>query len=108
MAAASPAEIAEQMEKLGRKVAAREMSVRQVEALVRSEKDGAATGSAPAQAAPAEPGSGTVSGRDLATRLSRALGTRVRVVERGPGQGHLEIQYGSLDQLDGLLAKLMP
>ncbi|MEP6653482.1 MAG: ParB/RepB/Spo0J family partition protein, partial [Myxococcales bacterium] len=108
LAAASPAEIAERMEKLGRKVAAREMSVRQAEALVRSEKDGAASGSGSTAATPAESGPGTVSGRDLSTRLSRSLGTRVRVVERGPGSGHLEIHYGSLDQLDGLLAKLLP
>lgn len=108
LAAASPAEIAERMERLGRKVVAREMSVRQAEALVRSEKDGAASGSLSTPATPAESGSGTVSGRDLSTRLSRSLGTRVRVVERGPGNGHLEIHYGSLDQLDGLLAKLMP
>ena len=42
-AAPSPATIAEQMEQLARRVVARELSVRQVEALVRREKDAALT-----------------------------------------------------------------
>jgi hypothetical protein len=29
-------------------------------------------------------------------------------VERDAQSGHLEIHYGSLDQLDGLLRKLLP
>lgn len=101
-----PVDAAERMERLGRKVAAREMSVRQVEALVRAEraeKDGTS-----APAAPVDPPTSTASGRDLGTRLSRSLGTRVRVVEAGKDRGHLEIHYGSLDQLDGILAKLLP
>ena len=44
---------------------------------------------------------------DSLNRLSHALGTRVRVVESGEGRGHIEIHYGSLDELDGLLARLM-
>jgi ParB family transcriptional regulator, chromosome partitioning protein len=98
----APSRIAEQMERLGRTVAARELSVRQVEALVRREKEGGAHGHPSPDA-----GESTTSGRDLATRLSRALGTRVRVVEAGAGRGHLEIHYASLDQLDGLLTKLL-
>jgi len=46
--------------------------------------------------------------RDLETRLSRGLGTRVRVVEASPGRGQLAIHYGSLDELDRILAKLLP
>ncbi len=102
----APGDVADRMERLGRKVAAGEMSVRQVEALVRAaraEKDGT---SAPAP--PADPPTSTASGRDLGTRLSRSLGTRVRVVEAGKDRGHIEIHYGSLDQLDGILAKLLP
>ena len=41
----------------------------------------------------------------LEKRLSEALGLRVTVEDRG-GKGELVIRYQSLDQLDGLLAKL--
>jgi ParB family chromosome partitioning protein len=98
-------DVAERMERMGRKAAAREMSVRQIEALVRREKADAAGGGGDATAK--APPDSTASGRDLATRLSRALGTRVRVVESGAGNGHIEIHYASLDQLDGVLAKLL-
>ena len=94
---------AENMERLGRTAAARELSVRQVEQLVRQERDRGASPAA-ARDAPAK----TASARDLETRLSRGLGTRARVVEAGPGRGRLELHYTSLDQLDGILARLLP
>jgi ParB family chromosome partitioning protein len=90
------------MERMARLVTARELSVRQVEQLVRRERE------APAAGAPAEPARQTASARDLETRLSRSLGARVRVVEAGPGRGQLAIHYGSLDELDRILAKLLP
>jgi ParB family chromosome partitioning protein len=79
-----------------RRTAARQLSVRQVEALVRRAKRGEAE--APAPASPA--GSATL--RDLTDRLQRALGARVRVVDQG-GRGRLEIDWSSLDELDRLL-----
>jgi ParB family chromosome partitioning protein len=114
----TPTSAAENMERMGRRVVSREMSVRQVEELVRKERAGTRTddpraeahGSGTGAEAPAGPtttGGGSASARDLATRLSRAFATRVRVVEGGAGRGHIEIHYGSLDQLDGLLVKLM-
>jgi len=93
----------EDMERLGRAAAAREMSVRQVEQLVRQERERAVR-PAPAPEPPAK----TASARDLETRLARGLGARVRVVEGAPGRGRLEIHYASLDQLDGILARLLP
>jgi ParB family chromosome partitioning protein len=90
----------EAIERLARRVVARELSVRQVEALVKREREG----DAKEPAAPAQPSS---SARDLGERLSRALGTRVRVVEAGPGKGHLEVAYHSLDQLDAVLARIL-
>ena len=93
-------ESAEAMENLARRVAAREMSVRQVEALVRRERNAAVE--------PAPPGPPSASARDLGDRLGRALGTKVKVVETGPGKGHLEVQYHSLDQLDALIARFLP
>ena len=92
----------EAMERMARVAAARELSVRQVEQLVRRERE------APAESAPAAPARPSASVRDLETRLSRGLGTRVRVVEAGPGRGQLAIHYGSLDELDRILAKLLP
>src|SRR5262249_50825701 len=55
------------MERLARRVVARELSVRQVEALVRRERNGAAA------AARAEAPRPSPAARDLATRLSQAL-----------------------------------
>jgi ParB family chromosome partitioning protein len=94
-------EAVDAIEKLARRIVARELSVRQVEALVKRERDGGADRPA---SAPAQPSS---SARDLGERLSRALGTRVRVVEAGPGKGHLEVSYHSLDQLDAVLARIL-
>jgi ParB family chromosome partitioning protein len=89
------------MERLARRIVARELSVRQVELLVRRERHGK-------RAFAAQPARPSASARDLADRLSRALGTRVQVVEEGPGRGHLAVHYHSLDQLDALLARLLP
>jgi ParB family chromosome partitioning protein len=91
---------ADAMERLARRVSAREMSVRQVEALVRRERSVSAA--APSPAAP------SASARDLGDRLARVLGTKVKVVEAGPGRGHLEVHYHSLDQLDALIARWLP
>jgi ParB family chromosome partitioning protein len=85
--------------RLARQTVARSLSVRQVEALVRRERE-------PGQKS--EPVKPSSSARDLTERLQRALQTKVRVVEEGPGRGHLEIHYASLDQLDGVLAKILP
>jgi ParB family transcriptional regulator, chromosome partitioning protein len=96
------------MIRLARRVAAREMSVRQVEGLVRREREeGAAggNGSAGDSDAPTRP---SASARDLAERLSRGIGARVKVVETGPGRGHLELHYHSLDELDTLIGRLLP
>jgi ParB family transcriptional regulator, chromosome partitioning protein len=98
-------ESTDEMERLARRIAAREMSVRRVEALVRRARQGAdgdAGGRAGEAARP------SAAARDLGERLSRALGTRVQVVEDGPGRGHLAVHYHSLDQLDALLARLLP
>ncbi|HET8539817.1 MAG TPA: ParB/RepB/Spo0J family partition protein [Anaeromyxobacter sp.] len=53
-------------------------------------------------AAPAE----TPGIRALASRLQRRLGARVRVVPKSAVSGRLEVEYTSLDELDGILAKI--
>ena len=92
------------MERLGRRTVAQELSVRKVEELVRREREGIRAIGRPATAARAVK---STSARDLGLRLSRALGTRVDVVEAGPGRGEIAIHYDSLDQLDGLLERLL-
>jgi ParB family transcriptional regulator, chromosome partitioning protein len=96
-------EVAAAMEKMARKIVASELSVRRVEELVRRSRDDS---KAPG---PAASGSGTpsTSARDLAMRLTRTLGTRVEVLEVGKERGQIAIHYHSLDQLDGLLERLM-
>ena len=85
--------------RLARQTVAKALSVRQVESLVRRERE---------PAAQKDPVKASSSNRDLTERLQRELGTRVRVVEAAPGRGYLEIHYASLDQLDAVLAKILP
>jgi ParB family chromosome partitioning protein len=95
-------EAADAIERLARRVMARELSVRQVETLVKREREGGAEREAP------EPARVSASARDLGERLTRALGTRVKVIEDGPGKGRLEISYHTLDQLDVVLSRILP
>ena len=97
----------EAMVRLARRVAAREMSVRQVEALVRRDREGGGDGDNGGAAAP-PPLPQSASARELAERLSRGVGARGKVVESGPGRGHLELHYHSLDELDALIGRLLP
>lgn len=92
------------MERLARLIPARQLSVRQVEALVKREKnpEGAEQG---ASRVPSPP---SASAKDLTNRLQHALGVRVKVVESDRNRGHLEIHYNSLDELDRVLARLLP
>jgi ParB family chromosome partitioning protein len=85
-----------------RKAAARVLreglSVRATEALVRllTRKD------RPAAQAPTE----TPAVRALASRLQRRLGARCRVLPKSAVAGKLEVEYTSLAELDGILAKI--
>jgi len=88
------------IERLARQTASRGLSVRQVEALVRREREGSSSPDPPAQKESA-------AARDLSLRLQRALSARVKLVETGPGRGHIEIHYASLDELDAILAKIL-
>lgn len=44
--------------------------------------------------------------RDLARRLQHRLGARCRVVPKSAVAGRLEVEYTSLDELDGILGKI--
>ena len=74
------------------------LSVRATEALVRLLTRKGKPGRAP----PVE----TASVRALATRLQRRLGARCRVLPKSEVAGKLEVEYTSLDELDGILAKI--
>jgi ParB family chromosome partitioning protein len=87
------------LERAAARVTAKQLSVRQTEELVRRERNGApAKKTAPAASA---------SVRDLEQRLERALGTKVRLAQKSQQAGAVVIDYHSLDQLDGLLEKLL-
>jgi ParB family chromosome partitioning protein len=74
------------------------LSVRATEALVRELLGGKREPKVP----PAE----TPAIRDLTSKLQRRLGARCRVLPKTQVAGRLEIEYTSLDELDGILAKI--
>jgi ParB family chromosome partitioning protein len=76
---------------LARDVAARRLSVRDTERLVRDRQ---------------QPPADDVERRALESDLGRALGTRVHLRHRNDGSGRIIIEYFSPDELDGLLVRL--
>ena len=93
-------EDAASIERSAARVIAKQLSVRQTEELVRRERTG---DDKPKKEEPAQ----SASVRDLVNRLERALGTRCRLAQKSQQAGTIEIDYASLDQLDGLLEKLL-
>jgi ParB family chromosome partitioning protein len=79
------------------RVVREKLSVRATEALVRLLMRKGKPAAAPAE---------TPAVRALAQRLQRRLGARCRVVPRSAVAGKLEVEYTSLDELDGILAKI--
>lgn len=75
------------------------LSVRATEALVREITRGSRS------AAP-RPDGDTPATRAVVARLQRRLGCRCRIVPRSEVAGRLEIEYTSLEELDGILAKM--
>jgi ParB family transcriptional regulator, chromosome partitioning protein len=92
------------IERLARQTVARELSVRQVETLVRRERQDEAESASPKPPPPPL----SPAARDLTTRLEQSLGTRVKLVQADASRGHIEIHYHSLDQLDAVLEKIIP
>jgi ParB family chromosome partitioning protein len=87
----------EAIRKMAQRAVREGLSVRATEALVRSlgrkppRKDGPAA---------------TPAIRDLTARLQRRLGARCRVVPKSAVSGRLEVEYTSLDELEGILGKI--
>ena len=80
-----------------RQVVARELSVRQAEALVRKLQGE----QSPAPSTQQDPDI-----RRLQDELAEKLGAKVQINHRANGKGRLVLSYGSLDELDGILAHL--
>lgn len=78
--------------RVARDVIARALSVRETESLVKRIVEGREP------KAPAEPAAADVHTRAAEDRLRLLLGTRVRIVRRGP-RGRIEIDFGSEDEL---------
>jgi ParB family chromosome partitioning protein len=89
---------AEAIRKAAQRAVREGLSVRATEALVRllTLKGGKK----------ASPPGETPALRALAQRLQRRLGARVRVLPKSAVAGKLEVEYTSLDELDGILAKI--
>jgi ParB family chromosome partitioning protein len=84
----------------GRKIATAGLSVREAEALVRRLKGEQAD----KQAAPKKEVDPNV--RQLEQSLAERLGAVVAIKHAAGGKGTLVISYGSLDELDGILAHI--
>jgi ParB family chromosome partitioning protein len=80
-----------------RQVVARELSVRQTEALVRRLQ---------AEAQESPPAKLDPDIRRLQDELAQKLGARVQIQHTASGRGKLVLNYGSLDELDGILAHI--
>ena len=89
---------ADAVRRASQKVLREGLSVRATEALVRELLG-------QGRVRKAEP-AGTPATRDLAARLSRRLGCRCRVLPRTKVAGKLEIEYTSLEELDGILGRI--
>jgi ParB family chromosome partitioning protein len=91
---------AEAIRKAAQRAIRERLSVRATEALVREQaaggqkkKGAAAVGDSPAI-------------KDLTQRLQRRLGAKCRVLQRSQQAGKLEIEYTSLEELDGILGRI--
>lgn len=83
-----------------REIVARELSVRQAEALVRrlQQQKQQTAAQAPATADPDI--------RRLQNELGEKLGARVQIDHKASGKGRVVLNYNSLDELDGILAHI--
>lgn len=91
-------------EALAQNIIDKGLSVRQVEQLVRDDTGGKTTTAKASRAAKAAGKDADT--RALERRLSDALGLEVAIDHRGEG-GSLHIKYRDLDQLDGVVRKLL-
>jgi ParB family chromosome partitioning protein len=96
---------ADDVEGLARQVAERGISVRETEKLAQEVKAAASGGTQGGRKAGGRPPRKDADTRYLEDELSAALGLKVTVDPKGQG-GRVVIEYATLDQLDGVIAKL--
>ncbi len=89
-----------QQAEIGAFIAKKGLSVREAEALVRR------LAAQPGDAAPQAAAEKSPDIRRLETDLTEKLGARVELRHQASGKGRLVINYHSLDELDGILARL--
>ena len=87
------------IEKLAAAAVAKQWSVRETERRARDAANGKSTDEAPPKK--------SANIRDLEERLSRSLGTRIRVEDAGEGKGKITVPYSSLDELDRLIERFL-
>lgn len=95
------------IKKASAQVIDRGLSVRDTEKLVRKAKDG---GKAPATPEKGEDGEGKAVSpqvRSMEEQLQRALGTRVKLLDKAGGKGRIEIEFFSHEELERLLERLL-
>ncbi len=88
-------------------VMARKLSVRQTEQLVRKQKEEVASGRSSKDVAAKASSKDSPQVRSIEEKLQRALGTKVRLADKGGGKGRLEIDFFSYEELDRLLAVML-
>ena len=93
-------ENAEAIRRAAARVLREKLSVRATEALVRELVGGGK------KAGPGRTAAETTAVRALVQRLQRRLGCRCRVVPKTDAAGRIELDYTSLDELDGILDKI--
>ncbi len=93
-----PLDEAQQLQ-LAREVVAKGLSVRQTEELVRKAQQ---------TPKPIEPKADNADINHLQNRLSDAIGAAVTIKQSAKGKGKMTISYATLDQLDGIIARLEP
>jgi ParB family transcriptional regulator, chromosome partitioning protein len=95
------------IEVVSRQVAARGLSVRATEALIRQRLKGD-KGPGQGKSGPAAQPVKSASVRDVENRLTKSLGAQVNLTEDANGKGGtIEIRYADLDDLDRLLERLL-
>lgn len=87
-----------EMQALAAQVASQKLSVRDTEKLVQQRRTQKKDGGRPPKQSPQV--------KALIEELQRRLGTKVRLTERSPGKGTLEVDFFSYDDLDRLLKLL--
>ena len=90
-----------------RRIARERLSTRATEALIKTLRDGGGKGAAAGRGGGKKrDGAADPDLRRLETDLTERLGAATRIRHRKSGKGTVQIQYGSLEQLDGILGRL--